>query len=246
MEEEILMAEETPEEMSEEECADFAEALEEADERPEETDEQEPAEEEPREAAEDVEEEQRVLVGDTEMTAKEIEQILDHVQSVPEKSVVRKLAEQCGMTTNEFLERADDLFSESRIGTRVQQLLAQDYDPGMARHIAQLEVENARYKNTPGEMDRAEHKRIEEQVRNNVQEFSAMFPDVYEIPPEVYEDVAKTGATPVVAYQRHLIAERDRELNRLRQENKNRESTPGSVRGRGVEVEDPFLVELMK
>ncbi len=32
----------------------------------------------------------------------------------------------------------------------------------------------------------------------------------------------------------------------MRQEQKNRESTPGSVRTRGMEVEDPFLVELMK
>lgn len=252
MEDEMMMAEETPEtqaaEMSEEECADFMEAFEEADEQPEETDEPEDADE-GREGAQEAGETQetpKILIGDTEMTPQEIEQILDRAQSAPERSVVQKLAEQCGMTTEEFLVRADDLFDESRISARERQLLAQEYDPGMARHIAQLEVENARYKNTPGEMDRAQQKKMEEQVRKNVQEFSAMFPDVYEIPPEVYEDVAKTGATPVVAYQRYLISQKDRELARMRQEQKNRESTPGSVRTRGMEVEDPFLVELMK
>ncbi len=251
MEEEMLMAEETPEaaqaEMSEEECAEFLEALYEADESPEETDDEQAAEEgEPQEAAEDAPQQERILVGATGMTAEEIEQVLDHVQSSPERSVVKKFAEQCGMTSDEFLTRADDLFAESKVSSRMQQLLAQDYEPGMARHIAQLEVENARYKNTTEEINKAEHKNIEEKIRKNVQEFSAMYPDVFDIPPEVYEDVAKTGATPVVAYQRYLIAERDRELNRLRQEHKNRERTPGSVRGRGVEVEDPFLVELMK
>lgn len=252
MEDEMMMAEETPEtqaaEMSEEECADFMEAFEEADEQPEETDEPEDADEGWEEAQEagETQETPKILIGDTEMTPQEIEQILDRAQSAPERSVVQKLAEQCGMTTEEFLARADDLFDESRISARERQLLAQEYDPGMARHIAQLEVENARYKNTPGEMDRAQQKKMEEQVRKNVQEFSAMFPDVYEIPPEVYEDVAKTGATPVVAYQRYLISQKDRELARMRQEQKNRESTPGSVRTRGMEVEDPFLVELMK
>lgn len=255
MEDEMMMAEETPEageaEMSETQCAEFMEALDEADENPEETEEPEDAEDELLEMVQDqsaggTQEARKILIGDTEMTPEEIEQIFDRVQSAPERTVVQKLAEQCGMTPEEFMAQADDIFSASRLSAREQQLLAQDYDPGMARHIAQLEVENARYKNRPEEAERMRQKKTEEQIRKNVQEFGAAFPDVYEIPPEVYEDVAKTGATPVVAYQRYLIAERDRELARMKQEQKNRENTPGSVRGRGVEVEDPFLVELMK
>ena len=246
MEEEMLMAEETPEGMSEEECADFMESFEEADEQPEETDGQAEADKELQETADSAGEEPKITIGDMQMTAGEVEQILDTVQSSPERGIVKRLAEQCGMQVDEFVSKADDIFSESRIGTRMQQLLAQDFDPGMARHIAQLEVENARYKNTPEEMDRTRQKQIDEQIRKNVQEFNATYPDVYEIPPEVYEEVATTGATPVVAYQRYLIAEQGRELARLKQEQRNRESTPGSVKGRGVEVEDPFLVELMK
>ena len=94
-----------------------------------------------------------------------------------------------------------------------QLLAAQGITGGMAETTASNAVSYTHLKNRPEETERMRQKKTEEQIRKNVQEFGAAFPDVYEIPPEVYEDVAKTGATPVVAYQRYLIAERDRAVS---------------------------------
>ncbi len=156
-----------------------------------------------------------------------------------ERRMLEQVAAQAGIGFDELMRQMEGSLEEAKSGLRAEQLMEQGYDPGMARHIAQIELENAKYKGGQ-QIGRAEAK-----IFDGIAEFEAMFPDVGDLPHSVVREI-RAGATPVAAYQRYLIKERDHELQILRQEKKNRETSPGSIRGMGVEAEDPFIVELMK
>lgn len=156
-----------------------------------------------------------------------------------ERQMLEKLAEQAGIGYDELMRQMEGSLDEAKSELRAEQLMEQGYEPGMARHIAQIELENAKFKGGQP-IGRAEAKIFE-----GIAEFEAMYPDVDDIPPSVVREI-QAGATPVAAYQKYLLDERERELQGLRQEKKNRERSPGSIRGMGVEAEDPFIVELMK
>lgn len=157
----------------------------------------------------------------------------------PERQMLEQIASQAGIGFDELMRQMEGSLDEAKSGLRAEQLMEQGYEPGMARHIAQIELENAKFKN--GKAGSREEARIFE----GIAEFEAMYPEVEDLPPSVVREI-RAGATPVAAYQKYLLDERERELQALRQEKKNREKSPGSIRGMSVEAEDPFIVELMK
>ena len=159
-----------------------------------------------------------------------------------EQRILERLAEQAGISKEELISRAEQAEDEAKCAMRAQQLSGQGYDYEMAEHIARIELENARYKNNPGNDPQMKEKAI---VFSGIDEFERMYPDVEDLPDTVVEEI-RAGASPVAAYQNYLLEEREQELRALKHEKKNREKLPGSVKGLGVEAEDPFITELMK
>ncbi len=76
-------------------------------------------------------------------------------------------------------------------------------------------------------------------------EFLEMYPDVREFPAEVLEEISRTGYTPLKAYQKYLLEQKEAELKELKQLQKNRLMSPGSVRGQGGNT-DAFITEFMR
>lgn len=258
-------AHESTEELSREQAAEFEKAFDD-DETSGETDEEtlaqpeaekrlevnKEAEGDPRPQAEET---SGIVIDGKRFTENEIRGLLEMArraqEAPPERTLIERLAMQAGMSPDDFMQNAENMIVENKIAARVEQLLEQGLSEDMARHVAQVEQKLA-----AGQVQQAisaqERKRQseesagEERIRAQIREFNEQYPDVGMPPDEVFEDIRKTGVSPVVAYQRYLLGKKEAELAKLRQEQKNRENTPGSVRGRGVEVEDPFLVELMK
>ena len=253
-------------EMTQQESADFEAAFDEreaAEEAPstEEDTQEAPAEEAPAEGEEaQPREEEKVELDGKQFTKAELSGLLGRMSQlqaqanapVPETELVKRLAAQSGMEPEAFMQQADTMIREAQITGRYQQLKEQGYADDMARQSAEVETENAMMKRretlAESELKSQETTRQgnDKRVRAEVEEFTRLYPNATEIPHEVIDDVAQSGSSLVVAYQKHLLAEKEKELALLEQQNKNKERAAGSVKGRGLEQEDPFITELMK
>jgi hypothetical protein len=264
MDEEMVQSEE----MTEQETSEFEEAFSEsgeetgeetaleADQEAEgeesETGEAEEAETEEEEATgeeEKTEEKpQKIVVDGREYTQEEIAQIVS--QPPRRYGVLEQLAKDAGKSVDEYLADVEARYEESQIESRTAQLVGQGMEEGLAKHFAETEVENARLKAGAERTQQAEAKRKETQSRTEarmeaeIAEFDRIYPDVREIPPEVFDEISKTGHSPVVAYQNYLLQKQEVELKTLKQDKKNRETTPGAAKGTSKGQPDPFLTEL--
>ncbi len=184
----------------------------------------------------------RVKLGEKEYTFSQEE--IENYKKEPsaEQKTLEKLAKQAGISTEELIWQAERSEGEAKCAMRAEQLYDQGYDYDMALHIAQIEIENASLRNQaqPEGMSRDQIL-----IFSGIEEFERMYPDVDDLPETVVEEI-RAGATPVAAYQSYLLEEKERELAGFRYEQMNREKLPGSVKGMGTEVEDPFITELMK
>ena len=184
----------------------------------------------------------KYILDGKEYTEAELKEALSRRWEAPD--ILRKLARQAGMDVESYLQFVEDNAMQRQIDARVQQLLEQDVPEEIAQHFARMEQENARMKE---ESDRkAQTDARDEKMRMEIEAFHKKFPDVQELPSSVIETITKTGATPVEAYQQYLIQKQEMELKTLRQEKKNRGTTPGSVKGTAEIEADPFLREFMK
>lgn len=194
-------------------------------------------------------------IGGREYTASDVEGLLSRITELqaavntvsPEREFVERLAAQSGMDVEAFLQDGGRMLAERQIEARTAQLVDQGLEESMARHVAELEVERDAQANADnmrkslGAQAQEAQNAAEEQIRANVEEFARMYPDVKELPDEVIKDIEQTGATPVVAYQKYLLHEKEKELAAARQAEKNRKQTTGSVKGTPKGAEDAFL-----
>lgn len=194
-------------------------------------------------------------IGGREYTASDVEGLLSRITELqaavntvsPEREFVERLAAQSGMDVEAFLQDGGRMLAERQIEARMAQLVDQGLEESMARHVAELEVERDAQANADnmrkslGAQAQEAQNAAEEQIRANVEEFARMYPDVKELPDEVIKDIEQTGATPVVAYQKYLLHEKEKELAAARQAEKNRKQTTGSVKGTPKGAEDAFL-----
>lgn len=255
--------EETAQEWNDEEFVsafDGAEAGEPSEESPEEskgTNSDVKPESEKEESAEKTEPEPEgnLTVGGREYTAADVEGLLSRITELqaaantvsPEREFVERMAAQAGMDVETFLQDGGRMLAERQIEARMAQLMGQGLEESMARHVAEMEVErdaqaNAeKARNSSQAQAQDAQNAAEAQIRANVEEFARMYPDVKEFPDEVIKDIEQTGATPVVAYQKYLLHEKEKELASVRQAEKNRKQTTGSVKGTPKGAEDAFL-----
>ena len=249
------------EEMSEQELGEFEEAFSETEEAGEETGKEESGEgkeeeaegeaeeEEEEEEAPEVEEEEKappkIMVNGREYTQEEIVQIVS--QTPKQYGVLEQLAKDAGQSVDEYLADVEARYEEGQIQRRTAQLVGQGMEESLAQHVAKTEVENARLKAGAERTQQAEAKRKETQsqtearMKAEIDAFNSMYPDVREIPPEVLEEISKTGHTPVVAYQNYLLRQQETELKTLKQAEKNKKSTPGPAKGTQAGKTDDFV-----
>ena len=149
-------------------------------------------------------------------------------------SLVKELAKQSGTSPGEFL-------MDIQLSNMTRQYIEKGFGEDGAREMAETMLENKLLKSVNGESD------IETQARQNTErvvaehiaEFETLFPNVspseLEInKPQAYSAIMqgiKIGISPALAYQRYLTEEKDAEIAMLRQEAKNKNTTPGSVQG---------------
>lgn len=187
-------------------------------------------------------EETALEVDGKKFTPDDIKTLLNRQPELP-KSLV-ELARNAGMTPEQYLQAIEDGAVKQKTEARVAQLMEQGVEESIARHLAEVEQENERYKQETarGNAEKQSHA----EFQKHIEEFDRLYPDVKELPQEVIDDITKTGVTPVTAYQRYLLSKQETELKTLRQEKKNRESTPGKAKGQAETMNDPFLAEFMK
>lgn len=210
------------------------------------------------EAEAELKSEGRITVGGREYAAADVEGLLSRLTELqaqantvpPERAFLERIAALSGMDVDAFMKDGEKMLIDHQAQARTAQLMEQGLPEEMARHVAQLEAEREAAKNAEtvrGKAEavmQAERTQSEAQMRANVKEFARMFPDVREIPEEVIAEIERTGETPVVAYQNYLLGQKEKELAALRQAEKNKRSTTGSVKGTPKGAEDSFLVGL--
>lgn len=168
-------------------------------------------------------------------------------QKSSERDFVERIAALSGMDAETFMREGAKMIVSRQADARAAQLMEQGIPEDMARHFAQIEAENQAAKNADkvrgqqAEAEQAAKETTDAQIRANVEEFARMFPDVKELPDEVIEDIEKTGRTPVVCYQEFLLRQKEKEIAAMRQDQKNRKNTTGSVKGTPKGEKDPFL-----
>lgn len=200
----------------------------------------------------------RITVGGREYAAADVEGLLSRLTELqaqantvpPERAFLERIAALSGMDVDAFMKDGEKMLLDHQAQARTAQLMEQGLSEEMAKHVAQLEAEREAAKNAEtvrGKAEavmQAERTQSEAQMRANVEEFARMFPDVKEIPDEVIAEIERTGQTPVIAYQNYLLTQKEKELAALRQTEKNRRNTTGSVKGTPKGAEDSFLVGL--
>lgn len=200
----------------------------------------------------------KITVGGREYAAADVEGLLSRLTELqaqantvpPERAFLERIAALSGMDVDAFMKDGEKMLIDHQAQARTAQLMEQGLSEEMAKHVAQLEAEREAAKNAEtvrGKAEavmQAERTQSEAQMRANVEEFARMFPDVKEIPDEVIAEIERTGQTPVIAYQNYLLTQKEKELAALRQTEKNRRNTTGSVKGTPKGAEDSFLVGL--
>lgn len=241
-------AEETREEPEEEESEETEASGEEAE------------DEDVEEAEEEAEEPQKIAVGGKEYTQEEIAGILAERERTPwQMEWVNQLAEEAGVTPEELREHTERQKDEQKVAERVAGLVDQGVEEDLAEHIARTEVENARLK---AKDDRTEQQRLQAEGDRDARAKEIhllweLYPETKEmqgasVPPEFDKDYAETGR-PVEAWQRHLLreqgkrlAETEKKLAQLEQNEKNRETSTGGAKGAAAETGDVFMDTFLK
>lgn len=179
-----------------------------------------------------------------EYTPDDIRSVIQAQNAPDYPEAVKNLARNANMSVTDYLAMVENAAIENQVNARVQQLMDQDVNEELARYIAGVEQENEKFKRSQQRAHEEGARKAEMQAQ--VEAFNRLYPDVDELPRQVIDDITKTGASPVEAYQRYLLEEREKELKILRQEKKNRDTTPGAAKSGAVPVHDAFLLEFMK
>ena len=143
----------------------------------------------------------KIKVDGRTYTSDDVKALLERQPEFPD--TLKALAHRAGMSVQEYLQAVEDASEKQKMDARISQLLEQGMEEGLAQHVADVERQNERLIAEQQRGNEREQSRAE--FQRHIEEFDRLYPDVKELPPEVIEDITKTGATPVAAYQRYLI-----------------------------------------
>ena len=203
-----------------------------------------------------------IKLGQMGMDYERVKQQRDQYMNAPEIKILDDMARRFGMTDRtEFLQSFDHQIKEQRIQDRASELISQrGIDQETAIYLARLEQqqEDSKYQNElqQQQMQHKQHQQTAEQraQQERQQQLVGQWSALYEAFPELkeqYEDFTKfpdavkemitQGRTPLEAYSKHLLDERNNELQILKNNNKVKEKSTGSLKASGKDGADPFL-----
>lgn len=168
---------------------------------------------------------------------------LQQLQNDPRITLIDRLANQAGVSTEDYLQAVEEQTRQSQI----EELAEQN---GIPDHLAEQLLELTNFKKSV-EAERTQ-KQKDAHLQNEINQFVNMHPDVKadQIPAEVWQEV-NSGKSLLDAYAKHennilkqQISEYEKKLNISNSNARNAAASTGSVTGQGV-VHGSVLTEEM-
>ena len=173
---------------------------------------------------------------------------LDALKGSEELTFLKNLAEEAGFTdVKEYVSTLKKDIQQKQVQTRVKELQADGMTREQAEYTANLEMQARAPKPlTPPQADpTADLKTGFETLFKEYPE-TAKMKSLADFPPEVVKAIEE-GATPIVAYQKHLLNESTKKAEKDNHNAKVKQRDIGSLQsGKADEEEDQFLRELFK
>ncbi len=156
-------------------------------------------------------------------------------QYSPAFQLIKERAERAGMTVEQYIEAVRKADEEARI----QELAENNQIPEeVARKLHELEKFKTQYEQEKRANET--QKQFEKRVQDDIARFQKLYPDVKEIPDQVWQEV-NDGSTLVDAYTRfenrslrEKIAKLEEAVGVQERNKANAGSSPGSVKGEGA------------
>ena len=189
----------------------------------------------------------------------------DQALNAPELAMLDQMAQRFGMNSRmEFLQGFYNQIEEQRAYERANQLmLERGIDEESALYMAKLEQgqENAEFQQrmqqsqsqAQNHQRQAQEEAYNQRVQERVQGFQRLYENYPELKdkmasfddfPQTVKEMVMQGASPLEAYQKHLIDERNKEMQIIKNNGNVKKRSTGSAKGAEGNQRDPFLAGL--
>ena len=191
-------------------------------------------------------------------------QEIELLKNSPERQLLSQLAEQSGLPYDQFLNNFQNQIRQSTVQVKAEQLAIQNgLDMDTAMMLAESEFEKEQLQNRVNAEDQKRQqfqqqmqlrqmaetqqknqfvKEIGEILKENP-DFQKQYPNV-ESMPKVMQDAILGGGSIKQAYQQYVIEQQRNEIAAYKQNQINRDQSPGSAVGRNANSSDAFLSSL--
>lgn len=160
----------------------------------------------------------------------------DHIReeldkATPAYSLLSSVAERSGMTVAQYIEAYNKQQQEQQVQKNIKAGMPEE----AAREMQRIRAENETLKRKESEWT------AEEQRNKEVRAFMSAYPDVKEIPQEVFDAHFNTGEPLVSAYQRYENQQLKKQIETMKQNQANKARAVGSVQSNASDNADDFL-----
>lgn len=168
----------------------------------------------------------------------------EELKNAREVQMISRLAEEAGMTKEEYLSTVEKTLRDSKISGRVSELIESGMEEQSARMVADLEMKNKELESRVNVLKKPqmEEKAREQRVIQDLRQLVSLYPGLQKLPDTVVQHIKEKGIMPTVAYQQYLIEKQEQTIKQLEKNMENANKSTGSVKGEGVVESDPFLM----
>ena len=148
-------------------------------------------------------------------------------------SYVSKKAQELGMTVDQYMDQVEQYEKEqekAKEQERIDEMIANGVPEDVAKEVAATSQLRKQLQEEKNQLEKEKQEREENEKKNReYADFLEAFPDVKaeDIPKEVFLDAQKSNLT--TAYLKWQNAEQQKQIERLKQNEKNRSSSVGST-----------------
>ena len=148
-------------------------------------------------------------------------------------SYVSKKAQELGMTVDQYMDQVEQYEKEqekAKEQERIDEMIANGVPEDVAKEVAATSQLRKQLQEEKNQLEKEKQEREENEKKNReYADFLEAFPDVKaeDIPKEVFLDAQKSNLT--TAYLKWQNAEQKKQIERLKQNEKNRSSSVGST-----------------
>lgn len=179
-----------------------------------------------------------------------------------EMRVLDQYAQASGMSRQQYLEQLEHVQRAQMLESEVEKCRAEfpETPDAALKAIAEGRMASRRAAEVQAAQQKqaeitAAHQRIDQTIAKAKKDAAVKAWDAYEtlanvhrpedIPPRVMELVNKEGMTPTEAHWRYMSEQARQQVEIEKKNNKNRQTSPGSVSGNEGDTSDPFLRGLL-